>query len=79
MSEKSIPLIVTVAMIALMFAWVQLLNFACPHWCRALKRRRRLKKMNLKQKGTDSVTSDQTIPAQAVPMPALPSRRLSPR
>lgn len=39
MSDISIPLIVTVAILALMFAWVQLLNFAFPRWRRSLKRR----------------------------------------
>ena len=39
MSDSSIPLIVTVAILALMFAWVQLLNFAFPRWRRSLKRR----------------------------------------
>ena len=79
MSEKSIPLIVTVAIIALMFAWVQLLNFACPRWRRALKRRR-LKMMNVyrdRRGGRLSVTSCKTIPAKAVSMSTLSSRRLA--
>jgi hypothetical protein len=39
MSDRSIPFIVTIAILALMFAWVQLLNFAFPRWRRSLKRR----------------------------------------
>jgi hypothetical protein len=48
MSEKSIPLILTIAIFALMFAWVQLLNFAFPCWRRSIKRRL-LKSMYLRR------------------------------
>jgi hypothetical protein len=75
MSEKSIPLIITVAIIALMFSWLQVLNFAFPHWHRALKRRR-MKMMNLIRDKRGRVTF-QTIPVQAVAVSSLSSRRLA--
>lgn len=76
MSDKSIPFIVTVATIVLMFGWGQLLNFACPHWSRAL--RRGLKKMKRgRRKGPSSVTSYRTIQAQAAPVSSLSSRSLA--
>jgi hypothetical protein len=79
MSNRSIPLIVTAATIALMFGWVQVLNFAFPYWHRALKRCRS-KRVNVKRAETDlpvSDTSDQTIPAQAAPRLIRSSPRLA--
>jgi hypothetical protein len=78
MSEQSIPLIVTAAAIALMFGWVQVLNFACPHWRRALKRRR-LKIMNPKRNRRDRRIDapSHRATAQAAPSSSLSSRRLA--
>jgi hypothetical protein len=76
MSEKSIPLIVTVAIIALMFSWLQVLNFAFPRWRRAL-RRRRMKMMNLIRDKEAGAHFHQTCPDQAVAVSSLSSRRLA--
>lgn len=43
MSEQTLSLIVAVAIIALMFAWVPFLNFVCPPCGRALERLRQRK------------------------------------
>jgi hypothetical protein len=67
MSDKSIPLIVTVVILALMFAWVQLLNFAFPRWRRSIKRRL-LKRMYLqraKRRPNHRVSSRQSNPDHA--------------
>lgn len=40
MSEQTLSLIIAVAIIALMFAWVPFLNFVCPPCGRALERLR---------------------------------------
>lgn len=40
MAEASIGIIIAVATVALMFAWIQILNFAIGHRYRALKRLR---------------------------------------
>jgi hypothetical protein len=45
MSEQTLSLIITVAIIALMFAWAPFLNFVCPPCGRALERFR-LRKAN---------------------------------
>jgi hypothetical protein len=74
MSEKSIPLIIAVATIALMFGWLQVINFAFPHWHRALKRRRM---KNLRRDRRGRVSNHPKIPAQAVPLSSLSSRRLA--
>lgn len=73
MSEKSIPLIITVATIALMFGWLQVINFAFPHWRRALKRRR----MRNLRRERGRLPNRQKIPVQAVPLSSLSSRRLA--
>ena len=39
MSDTTIALIITVAIIALLFAWVPVLNLICPPCARFLKRR----------------------------------------
>ena len=78
MSEQSIPLIVTAAAIALMFGWIQVLNFACPHWRRALKRRR-LKIMNVKRNRRDYRIDapSHRATAQEAPRSSVSSRRLA--
>lgn len=81
MSEKSIPLIAAVAIIALMFAWMQILNFASPRWSRIL-RRLRLKRMKAKRDKGDhpySVGFQQTITPHAGSVLPLSSRRLADR
>ncbi len=40
MSEQALSLIITTAIIALMFAWAPFLNFVCPPCGRALERLR---------------------------------------
>ncbi len=40
MSEQALSIIITVAIIALMFAWAPFLNFVCPPCGRALERLR---------------------------------------
>jgi hypothetical protein len=71
MSDRSIPLIVTVAILALMFAWVQLLNFAFPRWRRFLKRRL-LRSMRIKRSrkhGSFRILSDQSITDRQASVP----------
>jgi cytochrome c oxidase assembly protein Cox11 len=43
MSDETIALIITVAIIALLFAWAPLLNFICPPCGRFLAQRRKEK------------------------------------
>ena len=69
MSEKSIPLIAATAIISLMFAWMQILNFASPRWKRILKRfhLKRMKAKRDKGEHPHSVRFQRTIsPADSV-------------
>jgi hypothetical protein len=43
MSDEVIAIIITIAIIALFFVWVPLLNFVCPRCGRFLERRRHQK------------------------------------
>jgi hypothetical protein len=44
MSDDAIALVITIAIIALFFVWVPLLNFACPPCGRFLERLRQQKR-----------------------------------
>ena len=49
MSDETIALIITLAIFALFFVWVPLLNFVCPPCGRFLARRRLLKEKPVDQ------------------------------
>ena len=79
MSKESISIVVTIVVIALMFAWVPLVNFVCPPgWSSAEKsssdeeEREKAKHGQLLQRDT----SPETTPQKAAPVSRLSSRRL---
>jgi hypothetical protein len=74
MSKESISIIVTVVVIALMFAWVPLVNFVCPPGWSSKETSPDEEKE--REKGKERQRPQQTGPAAVVPTSGLPSKRL---
>jgi cytochrome c oxidase assembly protein Cox11 len=55
MSDEAIALVVTIAIVALFFAWVPILNLICPPCGRFLAQRR------VQKEATKELTSAQTV------------------
>jgi hypothetical protein len=61
MSEEVIALVITIAIIALFFVWVPLLNFVCPPCGRFLERRRLQKDAPPKERAPSAIARTKAL------------------